>query len=43
MSAILQINGVSKSFGGIIDLKTNVDNKNVLNWNGVSCEETCSI
>ena len=31
-----------KSFGGIIDLKTNVDNKNVLNWNGVSCEETCS-
>ena len=32
-----------KSFGGIIDLKTNVDNKNVLNWNGVSCEETCSI
>ena len=32
-----------KSFGGVIDIKTTPNNKNVLSWNGMSCVETCSV
>ena len=30
-----------KSFGGVIDIKTNSNNKNVLEWDGISCQEKC--
>ena len=31
-----------KSFGGVIDLKTNANNKNVLDWSETFCVETCN-
>ena len=31
-----------KSFGGVIDIKTTKNNKNVLSWSGVSCVDTRS-
>ena len=30
-----------KSYGGVIDIKTSPNNKNVLSWTGTSCVETC--